>query len=267
MQKLDKGKTALVTGASSGIGREFARTLAKRGLNVILVARNKKRLDQLAAEIERMGSSAEVLAADLGDTEDLRRVEDRMHSAPPVDLFINNAAFGESGLFIDVDVEAAEKQIRINVIAPTRLAHAALKSMRKRECGGIINISSGTAFVPSLFNAVYSGTKAYVSIFSLTIAEELRLSGIHVLTVFPGFTRTEFQDRAKFDVSRVPQFLWQTPEQVVKESLLAYESKRAILIPGKQNKLAIALNHLVPYSLIGRVAGFVARLTPQSGQV
>ena len=263
MQGLEEGQTVLVTGASSGIGRAFARALAGRGLNILLVARDKQRLDQLAAELEASGSRTEVLAADLGNTEELHLVEEHLRSEPTVDLFVNNAAFGESGLFTDVDVESAEAQILVNVLAPTRLAHAALRGMQKRGRGGLINVSSGTAFVPSLYNAAYSGTKAYLAIFSLTITEELRHSGIRVLTVFPGFTRTEFQDRAKFDVSRVPGFLWQTPEQVVDQALAAYESGRTFCVPGIHNKIAIAFNHLVPYSLMGRVAGLVARLTPQ----
>jgi short-subunit dehydrogenase len=261
MAKLEAGRTALVTGSSSGIGRAFARALAGRGLHVILVARDTTRLEQLASEIEAMGSSAEVLTADLGNPSDLSRVEERLRVGIAVDLFVNNAALGVSGSFAAVDVEAAETQIRVNVLAATRLAHAAVQGMLGRGRGALINVSSGTAFVPSLYNAAYSGTKAYLAIFSLLIAEELRNSGIDVLTVFPGFTRTEFQDRARFDVSGVPRFLWQDASQVVVEALAALESGRQFCVPGVHNKVAIALNHLVPYSLLGRFAGILARLT------
>ena len=262
--KLESGQTALVTGGSSGIGRAFARALAARGLHVVVVARDRARLEQLGSEIEAMGSRAEVLAADLGDAAQLGRVEDRLRGEPAIDLFVNNAALGASGRFTDVDVEAAEEQIRVNVVAPTRLAHAALQSMLARRRGGLVNVSSGVAFFPSLYNAAYSGTKAYLAILSLTIAEELRESGVDVLTVFPGFTRTEFQKRAGFDVSRVPRFLWQDASQVVDEALAALEAGRQFCVPGTQNKLAIALNHLVPYSLRGRLAGLLARFTPQA---
>jgi short-subunit dehydrogenase len=263
MTKLEAGQSALVTGSSSGIGRAFARALARRGLHVVLVARDRARLDRLAAEIGAQGSRAEVLVADLGDPVQLARVEDRLRGEPAIDLLVNNAAFGVSGRFTDVSVEAAERQILVNVRAPTRLAHAALEGMLARRRGGLINVSSGTAFVPSLYNAAYSGTKAYLAILSLTMAEELRDSGIHVLTVFPGFTRTEFQQRAGFDVSRVPGYLWQEASQVVDEALAAFDAGRQFCVPGALNKVAIALNHLVPYSSLGRVAGLLARLTPR----
>lgn len=264
MTRLEAGQTALVTGSSSGIGRAFARALAERGLHVVLVARDRARLEELAAELEAMGSRAEVLAADLGDAVELSGVEERLAGRPAIDLFINNAALGASGLFADVDVEAAEAQIRVNVLAPTRLAHAAILAMRARGRGSLINVSSGTALVPSLYNAAYSGTKAYLAILSLIIAEELRDSGIDVLTLLPGFTRTEFQERAQFDVRRVPQFLWQNAPQVVDEALGALEAGRQLCVPGAHNKLAIALTHLVPYSRMGRLAGLLARFTPQS---
>jgi len=260
MAKLEAGQTALVTGSSSGIGRAFAQALAARGLHVVLVARDNARLEQLAAEIEATGSSAEVLAADLENPAELSRVEERLGGGSAVDLFVNNAALGVSGRFTDVTVEAAEAQIRVNVLAPTRLAHAAILGMLARGRGALINISSGAAFVPSLENAAYSGTKAYLAILSLTIAEELKHSGVEVVTVFPGFTRTEFQERARFDVSRVPRFLWQDASEVVAEALSALESGRQFCVPGVHNKVAIALNHLVPYSLLGRFAGLVTRL-------
>ncbi len=260
MARLEAGQTALVTGSSSGIGRAFARALAERGLRVVLVARDKARLEQLAAEIEAKGSSAAVLAADLGNPSELGRVEERLRAEPPIDLFVNNAALGVSGAFADVDVDAAETQIRVNVLAPTRLAHAAVGGMLARGRGALINVSSGAAFVPSLHNAAYSATKAYLAILSLTMAEELRNSGVGVVTVFPGFTRTEFQERAQFDVSQVPGFLWQDAARVVSEALAALESGRRFCVPGLHNKIAIALNHLVPYSRMGRVAGLVNRL-------
>jgi len=267
MAKLDAGQTALVTGSSSGIGRAFASALAQRGLHVILVARNEARLEQLASEIEAIGSTAEVLTADLEQPAELRRVEQRLGAGAGVDLFVNNAALGVSGRFADVEVEAAETQIRVNVLAPTRLAHAAIRGMRSRGRGALINVSSGAAFLPSLYNAAYSGTKAYLAILSLTIAEELRDSGIDVVTVFPGFTRTEFQERARFDVSRVPGFLWQDASQVAAESLAALESGRRFCVPGFHNKVAIALNHLVPYSLMGRLAGALTRLNSRARPV
>jgi uncharacterized protein len=261
--RLEAGQTALITGGSSGIGLGFARILAARGLRVVLVARDKERLERIALELGAAGGRAEVLAADLGNPAELGVVEARLGAEPAIDLFVNNAAFGTSGRFTDVSVDAAEAQIRVNVLAPTRLAHAALRAMRARRRGAVINVSSGAAFVPSLYNAAYSGTKAYLAVLSMTAAEELRGSGVDVLTVFPGFTRTEFQARARFDVSRVPRYLWQDASEVASEALAALEAGRAFCVPGVHNKLALALNHLVPYSLLGRLAGVVARLTPR----
>ena len=145
--------------------------------------------------------------------------------------------------------------------AATRLAHAAIRGMRARGRGSLINVSSGAAFVPSLYNAAYSGTKAYLGILSLTIAEELKDSGIEVVTVFPGFTRTEFQARARFDVRSVPRFLWQDASEVVTEALAVLESGRQVCVPGLHNRIALALNHLVPYALLGRMAALVTRLS------
>ena len=264
MPKLERGQTALVTGASAGIGRAFARALAWRGLDVVLVARDVARLEALAVELAASGVRADVLAADLGQPAELARVEERLRAAPVVDLLVNNAGLGAAGGFADVPIAALEAQIRVNIVAPTRLAHAALSGMRARRSGGLIQISSGAAFVPLLNNATYSGTKAYLSILSLTIAEELRHSGVAVLTVSPGFTRTEFQQRARADASEVPALFWQSAEAVVDASLAAYEAGRSFVVTGAHNKLAVALGRLVPLSWLGRVVGLVARLAPQS---
>ena len=121
----------------------------------------------------------------------------------------------------------------MNVLAATRLAHAALAGMLPRGRGGLVNVSSGAAFFPSLYNAAYSGTKAHLAILSLTVAEELRGSGIDVVTVFPGFTRTEFQQRAQFDVSQVPAWLWQEAGAVVEAAIAALEAGRPFCVPGR----------------------------------
>lgn len=263
MKALQPQQIALITGASSGIGKAFALALAKRKLHVILVARNQPRLQQLAEEIVALGGTADVLSADLQDREQMAKVETRLRSQPAVDLFINNAAMGISGKFSDIEIDDAETQININVIAPTRLAHAAVRAMKARGQGRIINVSSGTAFVPSLYNAAYSGTKSYLSTLSLTISEELKGTGVNVLTVYPGFTRTEFQQRANFKVKKVPNYLWQTASDVAEEALSAMEAGKTLCVPGRHNRVAIALNHLVPYSLMGKYAGWIARLTPQ----
>jgi len=264
MPKLERGQTALVTGASSGIGRAFVQALAQRGLNLVLVARDKGRLETLARELEATGVRAEVLAADLGQSSELARVEERLRGEPVIDLLVNNAGIGVTGPFMDVPIAAADVQIRVNALAPTRLAYAALTGMRSRRSGGVIQISSLATFTPSLHNAVYSGTKAYLSSLSLTLAAELRRAGVTVLAVHPGFTQTEFAERASFDVTGVPAFLWQSAADVVEESLRAYEAGRHFVVPGVWNKLAVALTRLVPHAWQSRLAYLTARFTPQS---
>jgi uncharacterized protein len=263
MAKLERGQWALVTGASAGIGRAFVQALARRGMNVVLVARDKARLEALASELEASGTSAEVLSADLGQPSDLERVEQRLRSEPRIDLLVNNAGLGYTGSFLDIPVAAAEVQIRVNALAPTRLAHAALTGMRARRRGGVIQVSSLATFTPSLHNGVYSGTKSYLTALSHLLAEELRSAGVTVLVVHPGFTRTEFGQRAGFDSTGVPDFLWQSADDVVEESLRAYESGRSFLVNGFWNRLFAALTRLVPSAWQGRVAGLTARVTPQ----
>lgn len=263
MSALEPGSTALVTGASAGIGRAFALALAERGLDVVLVARDEARLKEVGAGIEGMGRRAEVLRADLADADERARVEARLRAAPLIALLVNNAAMGRSGPFAALPVEAAVRQIEVNVVAPTRLFHAAITAMTERGRGGIINLSSGAQFFPSLRNATYSATKAYLGTLSIAVGEEARGAGLGVLTVFPGFTRTEFQARAGFDVSRVPALFWQEAADVARESLAAFERGQTFCVPGVPNRLAFALHHLVPYRLTGRLAALAARLTPQ----
>jgi len=156
MAQLERGRTALVTGASAGIGRAFAQALARRGLDVVLVARDKGRLEALAAELAGHGVRAEVLAADLAQPAELQRVEERLRAEPAIDLLVNNAGIAATGAFLDVPVAAAELQLRVNAIAPTRLAHAALTGMRARRRGGVIQVSSLATFTPSLASIVAS---------------------------------------------------------------------------------------------------------------
>jgi uncharacterized protein len=251
---------ALVTGASSGIGKAFARALAAGGTDLVLVARDEARLAELASELrESYGRTVEVLAADLIDEAQLRRVADRLRDEPAVDLLVNNAGFGDTGSFADLPVESGERQIRLNVLALTVLAHAAAATMKKARRGGIINVASGAAFFPNPGIAVYGATKAYVTSLSQALHEELASADVKVTVVCPGFTRTEFQERAKYDASGVPAMFWQSAENVVEETLAAYAAGRSLCIPGVHNKVMGGITQLVPRSLLGRVAGLVAQ--------
>jgi uncharacterized protein len=254
---------AMVTGASSGIGKCFAESLAARGTDLILVARNRARLDELAEELRsRHGRKVDVISADLEKNDELASVEERLHTDARIDLLVNNAGYGVTGAFSDLPIHKTEGQIACNVIALTRLAHAALATMKPSRRGGIINIASGAAFLPTPQIAVYSATKAYVVNFSLALNEETKAHGVRVLVVCPGFTRTEFQTRANYDTGALPSFVWQTAEDVVGESLAAYDNGDAMVVTGFQNRVTMALTNLIPKPLLVSLAG---RFTKQPG--
>jgi uncharacterized protein len=244
---------ALVTGASSGIGETYARTLAARGTALVLVARREDRLEALAKEVD---VDAEVLAADLADPDDLSRVEARVAAATdPVDLLVNNAGFGTTGTFASLDVEREEEEIRLNVLALVRLCRAALPGMVDRRHGGIVNVSSLAAFQPDPGNATYGATKAFVLSFSEALAEELRKTGVRVQALCPGYTRTEFQTTAEYETSRIPKAVWQRPEQVVDASLTALEKNKVLCIPGPHNKVAAVGSGFLPRVVRRKLAG------------
>lgn len=251
---------AMVTGASSGIGKSFAEQLAARGCDLVLVARNQARLEELAAELRRLhGREVRVLPADLENPAELATVEQMLREDARIDLLVNNAGYGITGNFSDLPIEKTEGQIDCNIVALTRLSHAALTTMRPSRRGGIINIASGAAFLPTPQISVYCATKAYVVNFSLALNEETKSHGVRCLVVCPGFTRTEFQSRANYDTSAMPSFVWQTADEVVKESLAAYEKGEALLVPGIQNKVTMALTSVIPKTMLASLAGRFGR--------
>jgi short-subunit dehydrogenase len=250
---------ALVTGASSGIGKCFASALAAGGTDLILVARNQKRLEELAARLRtEHGRRVEVMIADLEKRAELAKVEARLRDHDDVDLLVNNAGYGHTGRFADLTLEQSQGQIDCNVSALVRLAHAALQSMRKSRRGGILNVASGAAFLPSPTLAVYAATKAFVVSFTQALREEVKGDNIKVSVICPGFTRTEFQDRAKYDASALPSFVWQTPEAVVAEALSALAAGKVVTSSGLQNKIMGGVVGFIPRSMI---AGIVGRMS------
>jgi short-subunit dehydrogenase len=250
---------ALVTGASSGIGAEFARALAARDHDLVVVARDASRLDALAEQLEREhGVDVEVLSADLTSKKGRAVVEARLESAEPtIDLLVNNAGMGTYGKFVELSREGEAREIRLNVLALVQLSHAALSGMTGRGRGGIINVSSLAGHQPTPLNATYGATKAFVTSFSQALHEELRGTGVKVMVLCPGFTRTEFQARAGLDSGSVPSFLWQTPEPVVAAALRAYEQGRAVCIPGALNQAGAAFSSALPAGITRRIAGAV----------
>lgn len=251
----DTTPRALVTGASAGIGAAFARRLAERGYHLTLVARDRVRLDALAAEL----GGAEVLAADLSDPAQRRVVETHLAGAPAYDLVVNNAGFGTKGLFAELDVEREEEEVQVNVIALLRLTRAALPAMLAARSGSIINVSSIAGFNPGPKNATYCATKAFVTSFTEALAEELRDTGVQVQALCPGFTRTEFQARAHIDASNVPAMAWMTAEAVVDEALAALPHDRVICIPGAHNRAMVAVVSTLPRTWVRRVAAALSR--------
>ncbi len=243
---------ALVTGASIGIGEQFARLLAERGNDLVLVARDAGRLDALAKELEaKHANHCDVLAADLTVPAQRGVVEARVAD---VDVLINNAGFGSFGDFVELDVDTEDRQVQLNVVALMRLTHAAARGMVARGRGGILNIASLAGFQPTPNDATYAATKAFVLSFSQAVHEELKGTGVAVSVLAPGFTHTEFQARADFDPKSVPSFLWQEAEPVARAGLDGLAKNRAVIVPGAMNKIAAGLSSVAPFSVTRRVA-------------
>ncbi len=259
-----KKPVALITGASAGIGTAFARRLADRGHDLVIVARRKDRLDDLAQEITKSSNrEVEVLVADLESAKGVRVVEDRVVDADrPVDLLVNNAGFGTSGRFDQLPIEAEEAEINLNVIALVRLTHAALGAMVERGHGGVINVSSVGAYQPTPHSATYAATKAFVSSFTNAIHEELRGTGVKAMVLAPGFTHTEFHLRAGIDdQGQVPEFLWQSADEVVAAALRDYDRGKAVCIPGPINTAEAAFSGSLPAGITRRIAAMVTKRT------
>lgn len=249
---------ALVTGASSGIGDAFARLLAARGYDLVVVARDKERLDKLAADV---AVDVEVMTADLADRSQLAVVEARLRDATsaPVDVLINNAGFGTTGRFHELDADEETREIDVNVVALVRLTHAALDGMVRRGKGGVLNVSSIAGYQPTPGNTTYGATKAFVTSFSQALHEELRGTGVAVTCLTPGMTRAEFQQRAGYSTSHLPERAWQTPEEVARAALDGLARNDALVVPGWHNKVLAASTHLAPRWLVRRIASQLSR--------
>ncbi|MGI8810280.1 MAG: SDR family NAD(P)-dependent oxidoreductase [Acidimicrobiales bacterium] len=252
---------ALVTGASSGIGRAIAVQLAADGSDLIVVARRRDRLEALAGELRHAhGVQVDVLVADVTVPEELATVEERLrHGAPPVDLLVNNAGAGGQGAFADIPLDWQESQIRLNVLAPVRLTHAALEGMLARSQGGILNVSSIAGLQPMPHVATYAATKAYLSSFSHALHEEVRHRGVTVTNLLPGFTRTEFHEAAGMNRSIVPGLAWMKADTVARSGLRAVARGRAQCVPGLLYRVLTGISNVTPWSLSRRILGAVLR--------
>ncbi len=239
-------RTALITGASSGLGAAFARKLAWQGYNLVLVARREKRLVQLASILQRQYPiHAEVLVADLSQPADVECVEKRIAELPNLELLVNNAGFGVPGKFAEIPLERTLAMIEVHVTASTRLCRAALPGLIARGKGGLINVASLGAFIPRPQDAVYCATKAYLVAFSQALQGELEGTGVRVQVLCPGFVPTEFLDHPEYEAlqvkDKIPKWLWTPAEAVVEESLRTLERGQVVCIPGFKNRVIVAL--------------------------
>ncbi len=243
--------TALVTGATAGIGAAFARQLAARGHDLVLVARDAARLEDTAGRLRATGVHVEVLPADLATDEGCARVEWRCGEG--VDLLVNNAGVGTTGTFHEVPREDEERLLRLNVRAVLRLTHAALPPMVERGSGAVINVSSVAGFAAGSRGSTYGASKAWVTHFSEALHGPYAPLGIRVLALCPGFTRTEFHERARMDVGGIPDGWWLSADEVVRTALDDLVAGRSLSVPGTRWKVVVAVARVVPPSLQRRV--------------
>jgi short-subunit dehydrogenase len=244
-----KWRTALVTGASSGIGDAFARRLAHEGTDLVLVARDLERLEGTAAElVDRHGILVEVIEADLAAPVARSVVERRLADPDrPVDLLVNNAGFGTAGAFAELPVGREEQQIQLNIVAVVRLTSAVLPGMIERRRGAVLNVASIAGVLPAPGSATYAATKAFVCSFTDSLHGELAGTGVTATASLPGFTRTEFQARAGWDEQdHVPSWAWLDAERVARESLTATAAGRARVVPSFGYRALVGAAQVIP---------------------
>jgi short-subunit dehydrogenase len=256
------GCTALITGASAGIGREFARQLATRARGVVLVARRGERLEQLRNELTPRGSNLNVYTriVDLTDNSQLDAlVQWLAEEKIDIDLLINNAGLGDLGPFATSDPKRNHEMLMVNVVALTTLTRKLLPQMIARKRGAIVNVSSSAGFLPIPGIAVYAASKAYVTSFSEALRAEVRGSGVTITALCPGPVHTEFQEVASRPSHKVkpgpgPEFVQVAVEQVVRDALAAVEADRPLVIPGFIMKVGMFLVRLTPMSILRLVS-------------
>ena len=238
---------ALITGASSGFGREFALQLARQGHNLVLVARDEDRLRGLSAELRQLyGTETEVLRADLTVDGDVSKVVARIDLAP-IDVLVNNAGFGTRGSLVRASRAEQEAMIRVHVLASHRLAQAAVQGMVSRGRGAIINVSSVASWLSSPGNVNYASTKAWQRVFIESLSLELRGTGVYAQALCPGYTHTEFHQRGGMDKRRIPGWWWMSAERVVADSLRAVRRRRpVVVVPGAGYKFVVLLLRFLP---------------------
>lgn len=240
---------ALITGANSGIGAAFAARLAARGYDLILVARDEVRLKGTADDLaHRFGGHVEVMSVDLADQEQLDRIATRLQEPDrPVDLLVNNAGFALGRSFLRSEVAEENRLLDVLVRAPLVLSHAAAAAMVQRGSGGIVNVASVAGWLPT---GTYSAAKAWMIVFTESLATQLKDSGVSVTATCPGYVRTRLHERAELNMSAIPSWAWQDADAVVDDALAALAAGRVVTVPGIGYRAAATVARLAPSRLV-----------------
>lgn len=250
--------TALITGSTAGLGAAFARRLAREGHDLVLVARDRERLREQAADLAaRYGIAAEALPADLAQDAGIEAVAERLADpGRPVDLLVNNAGFGLSGRFLEVALPDELRMLKVHCEAVLRLTSAAVGAMRGRGRGAVVNVASVAAFVP---RGTYGASKAWAVSFTQGVARDLAGTGVRLMALCPGFVRTEFHQRAGMRTDAVPGWMWLDADKVVAEALRDLARGRTLSIPDPRYKALMGAAKLVPHGLLGRISSGAGR--------
>jgi short-subunit dehydrogenase len=244
--------TALVTGATAGIGAAYAKKLAKEGYDLVLVARDKKRLTDSAKSLgKEFGVKTEILVADLTKSAQLAKVEKRLaNKIKPIEVLINNAGFGLNKSFLDSARDAEQALLDVLVTAPMRLTHSVLPIMKERNSGIVVNVSSVASWIAG---GTYSAAKSYLTVFTESLHTELRGTKVNISALCPGFTRTEFHERGRMKMTGLPNFMWLSAGMVVAHSWKAAKANKAICIPGWQYLILSSISRFGPRPLVRKI--------------
>ncbi|MFI5754235.1 SDR family NAD(P)-dependent oxidoreductase [Streptomyces sp. NPDC051569] len=250
--------TALITGATAGIGAAFARRLAADGHNLVLVARDTERLQDQATELhDRHGIEAEVLTADLSTDSGIESVERRLSDRrQPVDLLVNNAGFGNKGRFLDVPMSDELTMLKVHCEAVLRLTSAAVTGMTARGRGGVVNVASVAAFLP---RGTYGASKAWVVQFTQGAARDLTGTGVRLMALCPGFVRTEFHERAGMGTDNIPGWMWLDADKLVTAALADLARGKSVSVPDPRYKALMGAVKLAPRGLLGGITSKTGR--------
>ena len=252
-------KWALVTGATAGIGESFTRLLAAQGFNLVLVARDEARLHERAQGLlDKFGAESVVIVADLATESGCAKIEDFI-KANEIEVLINNAGFGINKAFTMSDLAKEEEVLKVLVRTPMRLMHVVLPGMKERNSGTVINVSSVASFIAG---GAYSASKAYLTVLSESLHTELSATNVKVSALCPGFTRTEFHQRARMKMTSLPTFMWLDADRLVRDGWADAQAGKAVSVPGWQYRILLAVLSILPRSVV-RKAGMGLRKRPR----